>query len=136
LRNPGVDLDAGTPRLNGSRLGFHESAGCRVTVATLNITSGRAAMNMSESHRIRWETIGMVAGITVFLAGIVLLILVFGWTYNLFLAAPRTMVGTPLTAIGRIASQIALLFVMGYVASLIGSKGLQLYGVCRGVSPR
>jgi hypothetical protein len=35
-----------------------------------------------------------------------------------------------------IGFQVALLFVMGYVASLIGSKGLQLYGVCRGVSPR
>jgi len=93
---------------------------------------------VSESHRIRWETIGMVAGITVFLAGIVLLMLVFGWTYNLFLAAKhsRAYTGTALTAIARIASEIALLFVMGYVASLIGSKGLQLYGVCRGVSPR
>jgi len=86
----------------------------------------------------------MLAGITVFLAGVVLLILVFGWTYSLFQSAKQTVslasarpINAPLpTVLVGIGFQVALLFVMGYVASLIGSKGLQLYGVCRGVSPR
>lgn len=100
---------------------------------------------MSEQrHQMRWASIGMFAGIAVFLAGVVLLILVFGWTYSLFQAAKHSVSLTsakpmqaPITTVlAGVGFQIALLFVMGYVASLIGSKGLQLYGVCRGVSPR
>lgn len=86
----------------------------------------------------------MFAGIIVFLAGVVLLILVFVWTFSLFRDAKHTVslasahpMNAPLpTVLAGIGFQVALLFVMGYVASLIGSKGLQLYGVCRGVSPR
>jgi len=86
----------------------------------------------------------MFAGIIVFLAGVVMLILVFGWTFSLFQDAKHTVslasakpIQAPLpTVLAGIGFQVALLFVMGYVASLIGSKGLQLYGVCRGVSPR
>ncbi len=91
---------------------------------------------------MRWETIGMLAGISVFLAGVVLLILVFAWTFIQFQGAQAAIsrgvaggasMGSVLAIMGF---RVALLFVMGYVASLIGSKGLQLYGVCRGVSPR
>jgi len=86
----------------------------------------------------------MLVGIVVFLAGVVLLILVFVWTFGLFHEAKETVslssaqpVRAPLaTILTGIGFQVALLFVMGHVASLIGSKGLQLYGVCRGVSPR
>ena len=91
-----------------------------------------------------WESLGMLSGIIVFLLGVVLLMFVFGWTFTLFQHAKHTVSATgagpgrePLgTVIAGIGVQVALLFVMGYVASLIGSKGLQLYGVCRGVSPR
>jgi hypothetical protein len=40
---------------------------------------------------MRWETIGMLAGITVFLAGVVLLILVFVWTFSMFQGAHQTV---------------------------------------------
>lgn len=96
---------------------------------------------MSEQHhRMRWETIGMLAGITVFLAGVVLLILVFVWTFSMFQGAHQTVSRASarpiIPVLAVMGFRVALLFVMGYVASLIGSKGLQLYGVCRGVSPR
>ncbi|HUT75449.1 MAG TPA: hypothetical protein VM221_11540 [Armatimonadota bacterium] len=96
---------------------------------------------MSEQHhRMRWETIGMLAGFVVFLAGVVLLILVFAWTFSLFQGAGQTVSRASAPAVASVLAvmgfKVALLFVMGYVASLIGSKGLQLYGVCRGVSPR
>lgn len=94
--------------------------------------------------KTRWENTGMLAGILVFLAGVVLLILVFVWTFSLFHEAKETIslssaqpIRAPLsTILTGMGLQVALLFVMGYVASLIGSKGLQLYGVCRGVSSR
>ena len=95
-----------------------------------------------ESHRIRWGVIGMSAGIVVFLAGVVLLILVFVWTFNLFHGARAALTDASAGSssvtlqVAVMGFRVALLFVMGYVASLIGSKGLQLYGVCRGVSPR
>ncbi|UCH34992.1 MAG: hypothetical protein JSV65_01160 [Armatimonadota bacterium] len=100
---------------------------------------------MSDSQaKTRWESAGMLAGIVVFLLGVVLLMLVFVWTFALFQDAKQTVslasakpIDAPLpTVVAGIGFQVALLFVMGYVASLIGSKGLQLYGVCRGVSPR
>ncbi len=85
----------------------------------------------------------MLAGIVVFLAGVVLLVMVFVWTFSLFQAAKEIASpasGEPVKSLsGALAGtgiQVGLLFVMGYVASLIGSKGLQLYGVCRGVTPR
>jgi hypothetical protein len=90
-----------------------------------------------EHHRIRWATIGMLAGIVVFIAGVIMLILVFVWAFALFQGAARVMSGVPLSSLlAQMGLKVALLFIMGYVASLIGSKGLQLYGVCRGVSPR
>ena len=82
----------------------------------------------------------MLAGIIVFLLSVVLLILVFAWTFSLLQDAKESVsLGSakPIDVmLADIGFQVALLFVMGYVASLIGSKGLQLYRVCRGVSPR
>ena len=94
--------------------------------------------------RSRWESLGVFAGIAVFLLGVILLMLVFAWTFNLFqdarhtvsLASAKPMHAPLPTVVAGIGFQVALLFVMGYIASLIGSKGLQLYGVCHGVSPR
>lgn len=95
---------------------------------------------MSEQrHRTVWETVGMLAGITAFLAGVVMLVLVFGWAFSLFRGARQELsaaAGPVQTVLGEMGLKVALLFVMGYLASLIASKGLQLYGVCRGVSPR
>ena len=96
-----------------------------------------------QRHRMRWESIGMFAGICVFLAGVVLLILVFVWTFSVFQGTKHAMLTaaahSPASALPTVLAgvgQVLLLFVMGYVASLIATKGLQLYGVCRGVSPR
>ena len=79
-----------------------------------------------------------------FLAGVALLILVFAWTFDLFqgakeqvsLESENPMASRLPMVLALMSFKVALLFIMGYIASLIGAKGLQLYGACRGVSPR
>ena len=93
---------------------------------------------MNEAAHKPDDVAGKIFGIAMFVAGIVLLSLVFFWSYYMFNTwgdkniakadMTQTLVG------GGI--QLGLLFVMAYVASLIATKGLQLYGVCRGVSAR
>jgi hypothetical protein len=84
------------------------------------------------------DVAGKIAGIAMFIGGIVLLSLVFFWSYHMF----STWGGRQIEKQGMTSAlvgggiQLGLLFVMAYVASLIATKGLQLYGVCRGVSAR
>ena len=82
------------------------------------------------------DVAGKIVGLAMFAGGIVLLALVFSWSYHMFeIWDKRTVHKADLTtALVAGGIQVGLLFVMAYVGSLIATKGLQLYGVCRGVS--
>jgi hypothetical protein len=89
-----------------------------------------------------------VIGLIVFFAGVFLLWQVFRWTHALFdtLAQPPTDWGKPAAdatqggptaldlgmVIGSQVARVLCLFVLGYVASLIASKGIQLFGAAMG----
>ena len=87
---------------------------------------------------------GKIAGMLVFLVGVCLLLLVFYLAYTFFhglvvaLRAPVNPQHSPsaLTVLAIGLVQLGMLFVMGYVGSLIASKGLELFGVSRGVSAK
>lgn len=72
-----------------------------------------------------------VIGLLVFLTGVLLLILVFFWA-NESLAAPATATNAPINwgAMGtRLAWDLGRLIVLGFVASAIAGRGVQLYAV-------
>ena len=82
---------------------------------------------------------GKGIGLVIFAVGITLMVLVFVWAYHLFSGwAQHTSFGNGsiVQELVRCGVRLGLLFVMAYISSLITSKGLQLYGVCRGVPPR
>ena len=82
---------------------------------------------------------GKAIGLTIFAVGIALMVAVFIWSYHLFSGWARHTSfggGTLGQELTRGGIRLGLLFVMAYVSSLIASKGLQLYGVCRGVPPK
>jgi len=91
------------------------------------------------------ELPGRAAGIIIFALGVILLLLVFVWAYQLFVQAAHSLSSTTSASgassppLGRYlagsAVRLAFLFVMSYAASLVATKGLQLYGVCRGIRP-
>ena len=93
---------------------------------------------MNEAAHKPDDVAGKIFGIVMFVGGIILLALVFFWAYHMFGSwDKRLLVKADMTpALVGGAIQLGLLFVMAYIASLIATKGLQLYGVCRGVSPR
>jgi hypothetical protein len=81
------------------------------------------------------HTAGRFVGILVFLAGIALLVLTFNIAYQAFhqpdillplryLQSPKV---SPTFIYMRAALLLVLLFVMGYVASLIAARGAQLF---------
>ena len=87
---------------------------------------------------------GQAIGLTLFALGIVLLLLVFVWAYQLFDGTARAIGDskaveahqTPfLQILGAGGLRVAFLFVMGYVSSLLASKGLHLFAISRGVKP-
>ena len=72
-----------------------------------------------------------VIGLAVFLTGVGLLVLVFIWA-NQTLAAPQTAVNQPINwnSLGiRLAWDLGRLIVLGFVASAIAGRGVQLYAV-------
>jgi hypothetical protein len=72
-----------------------------------------------------------VIGLTVFLIGIGLLVLVFVWA-NQTLSAPVTPPGQTINwgSMGtRLAWDLGRLVVLGFVASAIAGRGVQLYAV-------
>lgn len=101
----------------------------------------------SRSH-LSWNLMAKVIGLTVFFVGVYLLWEVFGRTRAMFdtLAQPTEGLSKMATgttqegptaldlgmAVGRRVVQVLCLFVLGYVASLISSKGIQLFGVAMG----
>jgi len=80
---------------------------------------------------------GRFVGIVVFLAGIILLVLTFVLAYQAFhnpevLLPVRDIQRMPPTYLyARSILLLVLLFVMGYVASLIAARGAQLFFTAR-----
>jgi hypothetical protein len=91
---------------------------------------------MGEGARSETDFPARMVGMVIFLLGLVLLILVFAWAFGMFSALGRsaTRQGLELVDVGFAGLRVLLLLVMGYVASLIATKGIQLYGVGRGIS--
>jgi hypothetical protein len=88
---------------------------------------------------------GKIAGMLVFLVGVALLLLVFYLAYVFFTGLVASLSGSAsasdkspslLTVLAKGVLQLGMLFVMGYVGSLIASKGLELFGVSRGVGAK
>jgi len=77
---------------------------------------------------------GRFVGIAVFLAGIVLLIVTFSMAYQAFhqpdILLPLSSLQSPTTSVSSVYARagvlLVLLFVMGYLASLIAARGAQL----------
>lgn len=92
--------------------------------------------NYHEGQEPSEQIAGRFVGIGVFLAGIVLLVLTFVLAYQAFhnpdILLPmrdlqRTPPVSPTLFYARAALLLLLLFVMGYVASLIAARGAQLF---------
>ena len=87
----------------------------------------------------RGEAAGRLIGAAVFAAGVALLCLVFTWAYQVFVKAagygagrggdPGGQADVAMFALGT-GARILLLVVMGHVASLIATKGIELYRAC------
>lgn len=72
-----------------------------------------------------------VIGLAVFLTGVGLLVLVFIWASH-SLAAPEVDTRQPpnLALLGtRLAWELGRLFLLGFVASMIAGRGVQMYAV-------
>ncbi len=99
------------------------------------------AVTTGRSHRSLNLT-AKVIGLVVFFVGIFLLWRVFSMTTSFFDALNQPPVNKPAAdaaqggptamdlgmTLGRQVAQVLCLFVLGYVASLISSKGIQLFG--------
>jgi hypothetical protein len=100
--------------------------------------SGRKLMS---EHSTPADKAARGAGLAVFLVGLGLLLAVFGWAYRLFAAAvPRVsatggasgLAGGDLGAEAvRLLVRLGFLFLMAYVASLVATKGIELYHAAR-----
>ncbi len=74
----------------------------------------------------------MVLGLVVFLIGAVVLIAVFALAYGVYSSAVTDIGSDALTLVlVRRGVQLAALFVIAYAASLLCSKGIQLFSAAR-----
>lgn len=93
------------------------------------------------ADRPRRDAAGSLVGMLTFLGGVALLLLTFRLAYDLFTVPPADALGlkgakeldaakagNSLTAL---LVRIALLFVMGFVSSLIANRGITLYAHSR-----
>ena len=88
-----------------------------------------------EEHEPAEEIAGRFVGIAVFLAGIVLLVLTFVLAYQAFhnpeILLARSDLQSPNASASYVYARagllLILLFVMGYVASLIAARGAQMF---------
>jgi hypothetical protein len=87
---------------------------------------------------------GQVAGLALLALGILLLVAVFVWAYLLFSSLAAALGGSEAAhpgepslgaLLGAGGLRVGFLFVMGYVSSLLASKGLHLFAISRGVKP-
>lgn len=83
--------------------------------------------------------IGRAVGLIVFLAGVVMLVVVFWQSWQMFLqtglesVGKETASGVILARLSSLIARLALLLAMCVAGSLIASKGIQLYSA--GESP-
>lgn len=97
---------------------------------------------MASATHGRRDAFGSILGIVTFLGGVGLLLLTFREAFSMFETPPRDALGIgnskvlEPTTVGNglmtIVIRIALLLIMGIVASLITNKGIHLYTECRG----
>jgi uncharacterized membrane protein len=95
---------------------------------------------MTEENAAGASRPAKIVGFAVFFVGAVLLCLTFLLSYRLFHSPD--LIGSADSAPGHTASvkqslaaagvRVVMLFVMAYVASLLSSKGIQLYAAARG----
>jgi hypothetical protein len=89
-------------------------------------------MNQTQHTTGRW------LGGFILLLGLLMMIAVFALAVTAFVRVPEALAGRG-AAIGQslavAAIQIGLLFVMAYVASLLASKGLELFSAARRGAP-
>lgn len=89
----------------------------------------------------RWrDWPGSVLGILTFLGGVALLLLTFRLAHDLFVVPPSEALGLKgskeLNVVGAgnalvvILVRILLLFVMGFVGSMVANRGVSLYSAC------
>ncbi len=86
-------------------------------------------MSLELKRSVDWPA--RAIGLAVFLVGIGLLVLVFIWA-NQTLSAPATVPNQPInwsTMGTRLAWDLGRLIVLGFVASTIAGRGVQLYAV-------
>jgi UPF0716 family protein affecting phage T7 exclusion len=80
--------------------------------------------------KLRAVGVARVLGLIGFVAGVALLAVVFAWAFS-YLQAPMQS-GKHSNNIGEeallLAARVALLFVLGFVASAIAGRGIQLFG--------
>lgn len=96
---------------------------------------------MAKAERPRRDTPGSLIGILTFLGGVGLLLLTFKLAYELFTVPPQDAlglrgakelnVGAAGNSLTRILIQIGILFVMGFVGSMIANRGVSLYTASR-----
>ncbi|MGV3617758.1 MAG: hypothetical protein ACO1SV_20730 [Fimbriimonas sp.] len=102
---------------------------------------------MAKAERPRRDIPGSLLGILTFLGGVALLLLTFRLAYDLFTVPPQDALGLrgakeldPAAAgnsLTAIVIRILLLFVMGFVGSMIANRGISLYSASRaGASPK
>lgn len=91
------------------------------------------------------DILGRVMGGVVFLLGLGLLTAVFVWAYYLFVGAVPQVSPTHNPTAGSpglgesviwLLIKMGFLFIMGYLASLIATKGIELYRASRGAGDR
>jgi len=92
------------------------------------------------SRQSTGDILGRGIGVAVFLLGLGLLIAVFVWTYYLFSGAvpqvsPTHNLAANSPSLGEsvvwLLIKMGFLFIMGYLASLIATKGIELYRTSR-----
>jgi len=97
---------------------------------------------MTEQNSAGPSRAAKIVGLAIFVVGVVLLALTFFLSYRLFHSPNLITAGDPTS--GQAASlkhslaaagvKVAMLFVMAYVASLLSSRGIQLYAAGRGAA--
>jgi steroid 5-alpha reductase family enzyme len=97
---------------------------------------------MAEDSPSRASVAAKTLGLAIFIVGVVLLGLTFLWSYRLFhspelMAAANSASGRAVSLQHSLAAagvRVAMLFIMAYVASLLSSRGVQLYAAGRGAA--
>jgi hypothetical protein len=96
---------------------------------------------VAKAERPRRDIPGSLLGILTFLGGVALLLLTFRLAYDLFTVPPQDALGlrgakelnaaAAGNSLSTILIRILLLFVMGFVGSMVANRGITLYSASR-----